>query len=92
VRVEDFGDAAEKNYYVMEWCERGSLEDVGADRFKGEVERALGTLSGSRPTFEAQVRGGINKGFVYEPIVEPPSTTHLTAFCCRPTNANIGHD
>lgn len=44
LRVVDFDLSSSKPYYVAEYCERGSLLDVGADIFKGDILKTVSTL------------------------------------------------
>ena len=43
-RVVDFDLKAAKPYFVSEYCERGSLTDIGADSFKGNVAAAVAVI------------------------------------------------
>jgi len=44
IRVEDLGVVGDRPYYVMEYCERGSLETVGGSSFRADLNQALAIL------------------------------------------------
>lgn len=44
LRIIDFDLASDPSYYVAEYCEGGSLEKVGADKFKGDVTATVSVL------------------------------------------------
>ncbi|MGO9636030.1 MAG: serine/threonine protein kinase [Steroidobacteraceae bacterium] len=44
IRVEDFGVARAKPYYVMEYFERGSLNKVGGSAFTADLNQAVAIL------------------------------------------------
>ena len=44
LRVVDFDLSGNEPYYVSEFCEKGSLEDVGAQVFKGDIRGAVDVL------------------------------------------------
>jgi serine/threonine protein kinase len=44
IRIEDFGLARAKPYYVMEYFERGSLDAVGGSAFRADLNRAVAIL------------------------------------------------
>ncbi len=53
LRVEDYDISGDRPYYVAEYCQRGSLSTVGAQEFKGNIEKTLGVLL---PVAEAVAR------------------------------------
>jgi len=44
LRIVDYNTADDKPYYVAEFCELGSLEKIGADTFRGNIEKAVSIL------------------------------------------------
>jgi len=54
LKICDFDLEATPPYYVAEYCERESLQKMGADRFKGNLKEALAVIL---PVAEALVAG-----------------------------------
>jgi serine/threonine protein kinase len=44
IRVVDFNIDMAPYYYVMEYCERGSLEKIGGSNFKGDIAKSAALL------------------------------------------------
>ncbi len=44
IRIVDFNVDNEPYYYVMEYCERGSLEKIGGSNFKGDITKSVAIL------------------------------------------------
>lgn len=44
IRIVDFNIDRTPYYYVMEYCERGSLEKIGGSSFKGEIAKSVAIL------------------------------------------------
>lgn len=64
LHVLEYDLEAEKPYYVAEYCERGSLQRVGAERFKGNIRGATEVLL---PIAEALVAAH-NAGVVHRDV------------------------
>jgi serine/threonine protein kinase len=68
IRIVDFDLNAEKPYFVAEYCERGSLADIGAETFQGDVKAAARLLLPIVDALEAAHRTG-----VFHRDVKPPN-------------------
>jgi serine/threonine protein kinase len=68
LRIIDFDLSSNTPYYVAEYCERGSLVDVGANAFKGDVPKTASTLL---PILDAL--GAAHKVGVYHRDLKPPN-------------------
>jgi eukaryotic-like serine/threonine-protein kinase len=59
IRVEDIGTTGDRPYYVMEYCEGGSLERVGGSALRGDFDKAVGILDPICSAVSAVHRQGV---------------------------------
>jgi serine/threonine protein kinase len=44
LRIEDFDLSSDDHYYIAEYCENGSLETIGGNTFRGDIEKVVSIL------------------------------------------------
>jgi serine/threonine protein kinase len=59
LRVYDYDLNPSAPYWVAEYCTKGSLEDVGADQFKGDIESTVKVLLPIVEALKAAHRAGV---------------------------------